>query len=178
MHRVTIVAAVLLVLAGCQTKEPTTETTSTPATRSETTATTTTTASTATQPAATVASIMTRNNKEYGDYLTEGAGISMYIFMNDNPGQPSQCYDKCAEAWPPLLTSGQPTAGAPSVDASKLGTVERRDGTKQVTYHGWPLYYWLDDKLPGETKGQNVHGFFLISPAGNKIEATGAGKKS
>jgi len=177
MNRLAVVA-LLFILAGCQSKEPTTETVSTAATHSETTATTTASTDTAAQPPVPLASIMTRNSKEYGDFLTEGGGISMYIFMNDKPGQPSQCYDKCAVAWPPLLTSGQPTAGAPGVDASRLGTVERRDGTKQVTYHGWPLYYWVDDLQPGETKGQNLNGFFLISPAGKKIEAKAAGKKS
>lgn len=163
MNRLSVVAAALFILAGCQTKESTTETVSSD--------TTSTTASTATQPPVPVASILTGNKKEYGDFLTEGGGISLYLFMKDTPGQPSQCYDECAVAWPPLLTSGPPTAGAPGLDATKLGTVDRTDGTKQVTYHGWPLYYWKDDLAPGETKGQNVNGFFLISPAGKKIEA-------
>jgi len=30
------------------------------------------------------------------------------------------------------------------------------DGAQQVTYKGMPLYYWIADKSPGDTTGQNV----------------------
>ena len=58
--------------------------------------------------------------------------------------------------------------------ASLLGTSKRADGTKQVTYKGHPLYYFIQDKKAGETNGQNVDAFgaewYVISPAGKKIE--------
>src|SRR5690606_28510886 len=40
----------------------------------------------------------------------------------------------------------------------ELGTIERTDGTMQVTYNGWPLYYWASDMEPGDVNGQNGGG--------------------
>jgi predicted lipoprotein with Yx(FWY)xxD motif len=53
--------------------------------------------------------------------------------------------------------------------ASLLGTTTRTDGTTQVTYNGWPLYYFQTDKVAGDTSGENVQGvWFVITPAGVK----------
>jgi predicted lipoprotein with Yx(FWY)xxD motif len=50
-----------------------------------------------------------------------------------------------------------------------LGTTKRTDGTTQVTYNGWPLYYWKNDSKPGDVTGENVQGvWFVITPAGTK----------
>jgi predicted lipoprotein with Yx(FWY)xxD motif len=48
----------------------------------------------------------------------------------------------CAEAWPPLRTAGKPEA-MKGVKAAMPGTIEREDGTTQVTYAGWPLYTFV-----------------------------------
>jgi predicted lipoprotein with Yx(FWY)xxD motif len=59
------------------------------------------------------------------------------------------CFSLCAQYWPPVLTSGQPEAGA-AVDQGAVGTITRPDGTKQVTYKGRPLYLFADDAyIPG-----------------------------
>ncbi|MGD0751228.1 MAG: hypothetical protein ABSA23_07450 [Anaerolineales bacterium] len=66
------------------------------------------------------------------------------------------------------MTSGAPTAGT-GVTASMLGTTKRTDGTTQVTYNGWPLYYWVNDKVAGDTTGENVQNvWFVITPGGAK----------
>jgi predicted lipoprotein with Yx(FWY)xxD motif len=50
-----------------------------------------------------------------------------------------------------------------------LGTTKRTDGSTQVTFNGWPLYYWANDKKPGDVTGENVQGvWFVITPAGVK----------
>ena len=109
---------------------------------------------------------------ELGSFLVDEKGMSLYLFTNDTPDT-TVCYEKCAVAWPPLLTAGDPVAGE-GVDASLLGTTDRTDGTVQVTYNGWPLYYYEKDKAPGDVVGQNVgEVWFVISPAGEMIE-TGA----
>ena len=57
------------------------------------------------------------------------------------------------------------------VDATLLGTITRDDGSTQVTYNGWPLYYFQDDVAPGDTNGQGMEGvWFLVSPEGEAIE--------
>jgi plastocyanin len=82
------------------------------------------------------------------------------------------CYDKCAQAWPPLLTAGAPKTGD-GADAALLGTTARTDGTTQVTYNGWPLYYYVKDQKPGDVTGQDVGGvWYMLSSKGDKIETS------
>ena len=105
---------------------------------------------------------------EYGSYLVDGNGMSLYAFQKDSPGV-SNCYDSCANNWPPLLTSDAPTAGE-GVDGGLFGTSERTDGTTQVTYNGWPLYYFKSDSKAGDLKGQGVQDvWYILSPKGEMI---------
>ena len=98
-----------------------------------------------------------------GSFLVDANGMTLYIFLNDEPGK-SNCYDACAQNWPPLLTEGAPVAGE-GVDAALLGTAERSDGTMQVTYNGWPLYYFVNDAAPGDTNGQGLKDvWYVVSP--------------
>ncbi len=106
-------------------------------------------------------------NATLGSFLVDSNGMTLYLFTKDTPNT-STCYGGCAAAWPPLLTTGAPSAGT-GVTASLLGTTKRTDGTVQVTYNGWPLYYWAKDKVAGDTTGENVQGvWFVITPAGEK----------
>lgn len=109
-----------------------------------------------------------------GTYLTDGQGRSLYLFVADTNGT-STCNGPCAADWPPVLTSGTPQAGS-SVTASMLGTVDRSDGSKQVTYNNHPLYLFSHDTAAGNVKGQGVNEFgalwWLVSPAGNAINTT------
>jgi predicted lipoprotein with Yx(FWY)xxD motif len=103
-----------------------------------------------------------------GEFLVDTAGMTLYLFTNDTENT-SNCYDDCATAWPPLLTAGEVTAGE-GVDASLLGTTERTDGTTQVTYGGWPLYYWMRDEAPGDITGQAVGDvWYVVSPQGEAV---------
>jgi len=112
-------------------------------------------------------------NDEFGSFLVDEKGMTLYLFTKDTPNT-TVCYEKCAVAWPPLLTTGDPVAGE-GVDASLLGTTTRTDDTVQVTYNGWPLYYYEKDKAPGDVTGQNVGDvWFVISPAGEMINTTAA----
>lgn len=107
----------------------------------------------------------------FGQALVDGEGRSLYLFTNDtqNSGA-SSCSGDCLVEWPPLLTDGDPVAGT-GVDASLLGTITRDDGTTQVTYNGWPLYYFHEDAAPGDTNGQGLGGvWFLVTPTGEMIE--------
>jgi len=107
-------------------------------------------------------------NDTLDSFLVDGKGMTLYLFTKDTPNT-TVCYDKCATAWPPLLTTGSPVAGE-GVDASLLGTTDRTDGTVQVTYNGWPLYYYEKDKAPGDVVGQDVGGvWYVVSAAGDKV---------
>jgi predicted lipoprotein with Yx(FWY)xxD motif len=111
------------------------------------------------------ASVGVSQNASLGSFLADSKGMTLYLYTVDTPNT-SNCYGPCAVAWPPLLTSGAPVAGT-GVTASLLGTTTRTDGSTQVTYNGWPLYYFATDKAPGDTTGENVQNvWFVITPAG------------
>jgi predicted lipoprotein with Yx(FWY)xxD motif len=106
---------------------------------------------------------------QFGSILVDAKGMTLYLYTKDTPNT-SACYGKCATAWPPLLTSGA-AVGGDGLDASKFGTTNRTDGTVQVTYNSWPLYYFAKDKQPGDTTGQNVGSvWYLVSPSGDAIK--------
>src|SRR5438552_5749647 len=87
-----------------------------------------------------------------GRILVDGNGKTLYLFEADTSTQ-STCSGACAQAWPPLTTSGAPEA-AGGASVSLLGTTTRSDGTTQVTYSGHPLYSFVSDSKPGYTNGE------------------------
>ncbi len=112
-----------------------------------------------------------------GTILVDGKGMTLYLLTGDSANA-SICTDGCATAWPPLIVSGSATAGA-GIDASKLGTISRADGSTQVTYNGHPLYYFVKDQAAGDVNGQGIDKFggiwYVVSPSGDAITASGAG---
>ncbi len=92
-------------------------------------------------------------------YLTDGNGLTLYYYTLDTDGQ-SACYGGCATAWP-IFHEDNLTVSDP-LSASDFGTITRTDGTKQTTYKGWPLYYWYQDKNPGDMTGEGVHKVWYV----------------
>jgi predicted lipoprotein with Yx(FWY)xxD motif len=122
----------------------------------------------AASPAAAGATISVATNSKLGQILVDGKGLTVYLFVKDT-GTSSTCYTSCAQIWPPVLTSGPPQAGT-GATASLLGTTTRTDGTVEVTYAGHPLYYFVQDKQPGDATGQGIDGFgglwWVLTPSG------------
>jgi predicted lipoprotein with Yx(FWY)xxD motif len=120
------------------------------------------------------------SNSSLGSILVNSSGRTVYLFKAD-VGTKSACSGACATAWPPLLATGTPTAGA-GLTASKLGTTTRSDGTRQVTYNGHPLYRFVKDQKPGQVNGQGVTAFgaswFALTPAGDQATGTPASSGS
>ena len=83
------------------------------------------------------------SESDFGTMLFDETGQAIYLFDVETSSEP-RCYDACAEAWPPVLTKGEPVAGE-GLDAALLGTVERADGTVQVTYGDHPLYFYAHE---------------------------------
>lgn len=107
---------------------------------------------------------------DLGDILVDAEGNTLYMFVPDQEedGEPT-CYDECAEAWPAFEASDEPSAGD-GVDQSMLGTVERTDGTEQVTYNNLPLYHFSGDESAGDTNGQGLNDvWWVLSPEGEPI---------
>ncbi len=108
-------------------------------------------------------------NSSMGSYLANGTGWSLYIYLRDTPySGNSSCYGTCASIWPPFYSSSLTIQ--PGINASKFGTINRTDGTMQLTYNGYPLYHYSYDTKPGDTKGQGFASiWYIMSPTGKYI---------
>ncbi|TWF74435.1 putative lipoprotein with Yx(FWY)xxD motif [Pseudonocardia hierapolitana] len=93
-----------------------------------------------------------------GETLTSD-GRTLYRFEADSAAPPrSICENDCLAVWPPVLSDGSPITLDGAVDRTLVGTMQRADGTSQVTLAGWPLYWFVDDKAPGDVTGDGVGG--------------------
>lgn len=121
------------------------------------------------QPGQGETALTVEDSQQFGEYLADSEGRPLYVYEQDNPGE-STCYDACAEAWPPLTADqGMPLAEDPNIREDMLGTIQRDDGTTQITYDGQPLYYYAQDQA-GEPQGQNVEGqWYLASVDGGEV---------
>jgi len=113
-----------------------------------------------------------------GSILVDSKGRTLYLFMKDRRGK-SSCGGMCATYWPPLVTKGRPTVGS-GLKASLVGTSRRSNGAMQVTYNKHPLYMFVQDAKPGQTKGQGLSFFggrwFAVSAKGTAVvKAAGSG---
>ena len=115
---------------------------------------------------------LTAAKSRYGTVLFDGKGRALYGFTRDKRGKPSTCYGACASAWPVYYKPSAIRAGK-GVDPHLLGTVKRKDGRRQITYGGWPLYYYVGDTGPGAISCQNVREFgglwLVVSPGGRLV---------
>jgi predicted lipoprotein with Yx(FWY)xxD motif len=106
-----------------------------------------------------------------GRILVDSHGRTLYLFKLDSGGL-SACTGACATAWPPLLAHGKPSVGS-GASASLVASIQRANGTRQLTYNGHPLYTFVDDQKRGDLKGQGVSAFgarwYVLSPAGDQI---------
>ena len=113
---------------------------------------------------------LTVRSSDFGRIIFDGRGRALYAFTRDRRG-PSACYGACATAWPPYYARGRLRAGA-GIKRSLIGTTRRRDGRRQVTHAGRPLYYYVDDRAPGVVRCQNVFefsGLWLVIRANGRI---------
>lgn len=114
------------------------------------------------------ATLSTADAQAWGTYLVDQNGMSVYLYEQDEPDALA-CLDACTNNWPPVVADGDATI-ADLLDPELIGSVERPDGTMQVTYGGHPLYTYARDREPGATNGQGLGGaFFLVSPSGESI---------
>jgi len=102
-----------------------------------------------------VADTILLGNTSLGKVLTDARGMTLYYFVTDLAGEgKSTCYGRCAEIWP--IFSVDSVMVSPPLRASDFSSITRINGTKETTYKGWPLYYFQNDKKPGDVNGENV----------------------
>lgn len=117
--------------------------------------------------------VVTAEKAPFGTYLVDRAGRSLYV-LDGTRGTSGlvACGIDCTRVWPPMMVTA-PVTGA---DPRMLGTVPRGGGA-QLSYAGWPLFYYARDMRPGDTAGQNVSDrwgtWYLLSPSGEPIRPAG-----
>ena len=122
-------------------------------------------------PAPVPATISVVDHADLGPILVDADGLTLYLFTRDEPGV-SNCSGGCADRWPPL-GAGDALAAADGVDEALLGVIQRSDGSSQVSYNGWPLYYFVSDLAPDDVTGHEVGGvWFAVTPAGDQAESS------
>ena len=95
-----------------------------------------------------------------GSYLTDTKGMALYWFTQDGIGQ-SACAGACLEKWP--IYYRESVKAPVGVDATDFATIIRADDALQTTFRGYPLYYFIVDKMAGDTAGEGVKGsWFLV----------------
>lgn len=122
--------------------------------------------------------VIEAENSDFGRHLTDGRGISVYLFERDRrpadqgASNKSACADECLLLFPPIPADRVPVAGD-GVNAGLIGSVLRKDGKLQATYNGWPLYYFAEDFVPGDINGHQFEefggGWYLVTPTGREF---------
>jgi predicted lipoprotein with Yx(FWY)xxD motif len=105
-----------------------------------------------------------------GRIVVDAKGMTVYYFTKDvKDSGKSNCTGECIAAWPPVLARSD----SPKVEGvtGTVGTIPTPEGKKQITINGMPIYYWVNDKAPGDTTGQDVNKvWYVVAPNGDMIK--------
>ena len=108
-------------------------------------------------------------------YLTNKIGRTSYVFMKDTVAKGttkpvSACTGACIDSWPawpapPSLSGLILPSTMVATDFSQFDRDVGGTTVKQLTYRGWPLYYYTPDDLAGETSGHLSGAWRAIDPS-------------
>jgi predicted lipoprotein with Yx(FWY)xxD motif len=87
-----------------------------------------------------------------GQALTDANGRTLYV-SDQEKGTVACKSSACTAIWLPLTVATGTKPTGPSSVSSRLGTLTRPDGKRQVTWHGQPLYEFSFDHAAGDTGG-------------------------
>ena len=109
-----------------------------------------------------------------GKTLVDSKGRTLYLFEGDKRNV-SRLSSAGLAVWPRFVATGTVTAGK-GVQLAMLGRTTTPNGVRQVTYNGHPLYYYVGDSKPGDTRGQALNQFgalwYVLRPTGNAVTNT------
>lgn len=104
------------------------------------------------------------DNPTYGAILTDSTGRSLYVQARDVPNTGAVAnLGEISRFYPPFYAESMDGGGG--INISEFGYLTRADGKKQTTFRGWPLYYYINDRAPGDAKSQGANNItFLAKP--------------
>jgi predicted lipoprotein with Yx(FWY)xxD motif len=113
-----------------------------------------------------------------GVVMVDSRRRTLYHFGNDVQGSGSTtCYGACARVWRPALSNRQPAGESGAFHPEQFGTIRRRDGRRQATYFGWPLYTYAGEG-PHESKGAGLRSFggtwYALRVRGGSVTRSGS----
>ena len=111
-----------------------------------------------------------QSSTTFGNYLVDKNGRTLYFFSNDASGQ-NRCTGGCENYWPVFnvanLTANDLGTG---LNFSDFGHITTASGSSQLTYLGWPLYYYSQAgtgtagiENAGQTLGDGVDGVWFVA---------------
>jgi predicted lipoprotein with Yx(FWY)xxD motif len=99
------------------------------------------------------------NKAGIGDYLVDSKGMAVYYFLRDTDAK-SNATAAIVKIWPVFYAAN--VVPQPPLLAGDFRTITRDDGTMQTTYLGWPLYYYAQDQVTGDTMGQQFNNLWFV----------------
>lgn len=87
------------------------------------------------------------------NYITDAEGRALYIFVNDSTNT-NNCTGGCSDSWPVFYTEIESLPS--NIDRNHIGQFTAHGDRQQLTYKGWPLYYFAGDDDRGDTRGVSV----------------------
>jgi predicted lipoprotein with Yx(FWY)xxD motif len=117
-------------------------------------------------------SVALMSNSALGTYLADGKGMTLYYNIKDSPGVSSVSGTVLAN-WPvfnpPAFVTPSELNTATNATKSDFTTITRSDGSRQATFKGFPLYYYIKDVTPGQSLGQGVGGIWYVVNPDNSL---------
>lgn len=112
------------------------------------------------------ATVKLKTSPTLGKYLADKDDRTLYFFSNDADGQ-NHCTGGCVGAWP-IFSGEVPSQGNldKGLMASDFKSITTADGKKQITYKGWPLYYFSPKNVPepaNATTGEGAGGVWWVA---------------
>lgn len=111
--------------------------------------------------------IKIESNTTLGKIIVDKDGRTLYSFANDADGA-NTCTGSCESLWSPFyidnLTADQ--LGDPTLKVTDFVTITTSSNKKQLTYKGWPLYYFTPNGMPeaaGATGGEGFDGIWFVA---------------
>ncbi|CEG25487.1 COG4315 family predicted lipoprotein [Bacillus sp. B-jedd] len=113
-------------------------------------------------------SLQVLEDEKAGKYLADSEGKTLYYFKKDEEGK-SNCSGDCLANWP--IFNEENFEAPEGFDKKDFDTITREDnGEKQVTYKGYPLYYFAKDAQKGDVNGQGVKDVWYVVNSDTKFE--------
>lgn len=108
--------------------------------------------------------LVTKTDAANGTFLVAASNqMTLYTFARDTSGV-SNCTGVCLSRWPALsVWAGSVIDAGPGI-TGQVSTITRADGLTQVTYKGFPLYFYYKDVAVGDTTGAAVSNWALAKP--------------